>query len=199
MIVTRKRVLRFFTQEETQQVIRLYEKGLSPKEIGRLVGNRTGADITEKIKREKKKGVKINRMSRFKTDEQAGGYEPEKEPLRSEGGGDAKSPKVRATPDAVIDRISEKLRTIPLNISSTRRGNDNGLRNADEIAAEIYAIAREHVLHEALGVCCAKKNNFSDRYHYGVKDCVEAIRGLLYNNEPKTLQSESGAKANESI
>ncbi len=49
----------------------------------------------------------------------------------------------------ITQEMVEALQSVPLNISSTRRGGENGLRNAEEVLAVVYPL----IIEQAAGIC----------------------------------------------
>ena len=58
----------------------------------------------------------------------------------------------------LLARVTARLRTLPLSISSTRRSGDNGLRNADEVAQAAIAACHAEEMLEALELLCEAKD-----------------------------------------
>lgn len=57
-------------------------------------------------------------------------------------------------PDSkLVARVTDAIRTVPLSISSTRRGGENGLRNAEEVARAAIAACHADELAVALKRC----------------------------------------------
>lgn len=78
----------------------------------------------------------------------------------------------------ITQEMVEAIQSVPLNISSTRRGGENGLRNAEEVLAAVYPL----ILEQAATICGDKWLEYASEGHdnvaFGCNVCEKAIRNL---------------------